>query len=106
MDRSVWLLLMFALGLALAVVIGGISLYVVAGMILIRCLRKECPRCRSKALRMTNLLLCNPPPNYALFTCERCGGLFVQVGRNKGSMIPREGSSWESDPLWMDPDRG
>jgi hypothetical protein len=101
MLRLVCLFLILALGSALAVVIGVILLNLVVVVIVDR-RRQECPRCRMKTLDLTNSFRRNPPPNRVFFTCKTCGGQFIQVKDNQGEMIPREGSSWEDDPGWMD----
>ena len=84
-----------------AVLAATVGAAIVAALALSRC-RKRCPACGER-LRMVNWYRCNPPPNVALYACDRCGGEFVQAdsyrGR-EGPMIPRAGSSWEDFDGW------
>jgi hypothetical protein len=110
------MLLLLAKVIILAVLATVIVLAVVAilcigaGLALTR-MRKWCPECHSKGLKLINGFLCNPPPNYSFFACVNCGGEFVQVEGYDGienPMIPRAGSRWERDPGWetsAQPDR-
>ena len=42
------------------------TLYFGAGLALTR-MRRWCPKCHSKGLKLINWFLCNPPPNYSFF---------------------------------------
>ena len=93
---------MHPLLLATLLLAGVTAAYLVAGFRLNR-MRRWCPSCRSKPLKLTNYLKCNPPPNLNFFTCEGCGGQFVQVDRFDGvehPLTPRAGSPWEHSSRW------
>ena len=80
---------------------------ILAAVILSRC-RKRCPACGER-LRMVNWYRRNPPPNYALYACDHCGGEFVQTDSYHGRenpMIPRVGSPWEDFDGWESSGRG
>jgi hypothetical protein len=80
---------------------------IVAAVILSQC-RKRCPACGER-LRTVNWFLCYPPPNFAFYACDHCGGEFVQVDRYDGGenpMIPRVGSTWADHDGWERSGRG
>jgi hypothetical protein len=101
------MLLLPAAVIVLAVVA---TIYIGAVFALTR-MRRWCPECHSKGLKQINLFLCNPPPGYNIFTCDNCGGGFVQVQGYDGienPMTPRAGSPWERSSGWetsSQPDR-
>jgi len=95
------------LAIVLAVVAAMCGAAIAAAVILSQC-RKRCPACGER-LCMVNWHRRNPPPNVALYACDRCGGEFVQFDRYDGGenpMIPRAGSSWADHDGWDHPRRG